>query len=414
MSAEIFLIIGGGLAAATAAEQLRANGFDGKIRIVGAERHLPYIRPPLSKGYLLGTEERDAVFVQQAEWYTDNDVDLLSGVVATLLDPDSHHVTLASGGELDYDRLLLATGASPRHLDVAGAQTAGVPTPGIHYLRTLDHSDDLRAELSGGGRRVAIVGSGWIGLELAAAASTYGNDVTVIGRGEIPLQTAIGAELGQIFRTLHEEHGVEFRMLARVREFTVRDGAVTGVVTDSGEVPADVVIVGAGAIPATALAASGGLVVHDGIVVDEQLLTSDTDIVAAGDAANPWNALLARHMRSEHWANAIASGTVAAKTMLDIPAALDDVPYFYTDQYDLGMEFSGYSPLLPNARVVYRGDVGAREFIAFWLAGDQVVAGMNVNVWDVQDDIQALIRSREPVDHDALVDPAVPLATLVG
>ncbi|PWB98201.1 NAD(P)/FAD-dependent oxidoreductase [Salinibacterium hongtaonis] len=409
MSAETLLIVGGGLAAATAAEQLRANGFAGTIRIIAAERHRPYIRPPLSKGYLLGTEGRDAVDAQPAEWYEENGIELILGAIATSVDPAGHHVGLADGRAFDYDRLLLATGASPRHLELPGAQSVGV-----HYLRTLDQSDDLRAALSEGGRTVAVVGAGWIGLELAAAAQVYGNEVTVIGRGEEPLQAAIGVELGRVFRRMHEEHGVRFRMQASPQSFIERDGAVAAVVTESGEVAADLVIVGAGVVPATALAASAGLIVLDGIVVDESLRSSDTDIFAAGDVANPWNAVLARHARSEHWANAIASGTVAAKTMLDIPAVLDDVPYFYTDQYDLGMEFSGYSSLLQTARVVYRGDVGAREFMAFWLAGDRVVAGMNVNVWDVQEQIVALVRSLEPVDREKLADPSVPLASLAG
>ncbi|TQL47056.1 NAD/ferredoxin-dependent reductase-like protein [Homoserinimonas aerilata] len=411
MSTDTILIIGAGLAGATAAEELRTAGFDGTIQMLGAERHLPYLRPPLSKGYLLGKEDRDSVFVKPAEWYAENDVevDVAEGSRVASVDLAGHHVTLTDDRTLPYDRLLLATGAQPRRLDVPGADARG-----IHYLRTLENSLELKKALSDGGRRVVVIGAGWIGLELAAAARGYNNEVTVVGHGDTPLAAALGTELGTMFKQLHEQNGVEFRMPAAANSFTVRDGAVVGVMTDAGELPADLVIVGAGATPDTVLAEAAGLEVDNGVLVDESLRSSDPDVFAAGDVANPFNAYLGERLRSEHWANAIDSGKVAARSILGQPAALDVVPYFYTDQYDLGMEFAGYSPLLQDARVVYRGDREKREFVAFWLRGDRLVAGMNVNVWDVNDDIKALISGGRAVDAAKLADPDAPLASAAG
>jgi 3-phenylpropionate/trans-cinnamate dioxygenase ferredoxin reductase subunit len=261
---------------------------------------------------------------------------------------------------------------------------------------------------------VVLVGAGWIGLEIAAAAREFGNSVTAIGRETIPLQGPLGDELGGVFQHLHEEHGVRFRLPANLVEFHARDDRVTGVLTDAGDLPADLVVVGIGAVPNTALAEQAGLDIQNGILVDQSLATSAPDVFAAGDVANAYHPVVKQHMRNEHWANAIASGTVAARSMLGTPAALDGIPYFYTDQYDLGMEYSGYPPLTPGATVIYRGDVAAREFIAFWLAEDRVVAGMNVNVWDVNEQVQRLIASGQPVDAARLADPAVPLAELAA
>jgi NADPH-dependent 2,4-dienoyl-CoA reductase/sulfur reductase-like enzyme len=397
-----YVIVGGGLAAATAAERIRELDADGTIHLFAGEAHNPYIRPPLSKELMLGKDGRDSVFVHPGEWYREHDVVLATRERVSRL--GDHLVELDGGREVPFDRLLLATGATPRELGVDGEDAAG-----IRSLRTLEDSENLKALLETGGRRVAVIGAGWIGLELAAAARTYGNHVTVIAPGSVPLGRALGAELGGVFRELHEQNGVVFRMETKVTGFTADDRHVTGVETTEGRIPADLVIVGAGAIPDTALAAAAGLDIDNGILVDQHMATSAADVFAAGDVANAYHPVIRQRMRNEHWANAIAGGKVAGASMAGSESSLDDIPYFYTDQYDLGMEYSGYPPLTQDAEVVYRGDRPGREFIAFWLAGDRVVAGMNVNVWDVNEDVQKLIRRDAPVDRARLADPAIPL-----
>lgn len=400
MTAQQFVIVGGGLAAATAAEQLRQRGVHGDIHLFAAEPHNPYIRPPLSKEYLLGKDGRDSVFVHPSGWYSEHGVTLSTGErVASIGD---HVVTLEKGREVPFDKLLIATGAQPRHLDLPGADD-----PSIHYLRTLDDSEKLKAEIGGGGKQVVFVGSGWIGLELAAAAKGFGNAVTIVAPEQVPLEGPLGVELGTMFRELHEQNGVAFRLGTQVTGF--EPGAV---LTDGGPVPADVIVVGVGAAPDTALAEAAGIEVDNGILTDAHLATSMPDVYAAGDVANPMHPVINQRMRNEHWANAIAGGKVAAASMAGADAVLDDIPYFYTDQFDLGMEYSGYPPLTRDARVVFRGDRPGREFIAFWLNGSKVVAGMNVNVWDVNEEVQRLIREGKDVDVDKLTNPDVDLTSL--
>jgi NAD(P)H-nitrite reductase len=407
---EVFTIIGGGLAGATAAETLRSEGFLGRIRLFAGEAHAPYIRPPLSKEYLKGDAERDSIFVQKPEWYGEHRVELQQGVSVQSIDVDARTITLADGRSEGYDRLLLATGAVPRHLPLEGANLDGV-----HYLRTVEDSERLRGEIAAGGRRVVIIGSGWIGLEVASAARGYGNDVTVIGREALPLDNVLGAELGAVFAALHTDNGVRLIGAANTRSIEGEDGHVTAVVTETETIGAetigaDVVVIGAGAIPAVELAKSAGLTVDNGIIADESLRTDVPEIFVAGDVANAYHPVAGAHLRNEHWANAIAQGKAAAKSMLGQSVVFDEIPYFYTDQFDLGMEYSGYPTLTGDATVVFRGDVEKREFIAFWVAGGRVVAGMNVNIWDVNDDVQALIRSGRTVDVARLSDAQVPLA----
>jgi 3-phenylpropionate/trans-cinnamate dioxygenase ferredoxin reductase subunit len=410
MATNGIVIVGGGLAGATAAEELRERGYEGPVHLFGAEPHNPYIRPPLSKEYFLGKDARDSVFVHPETWYREKKIVITTGErVASIGD---HVVTLGSGREVPFDRLLLATGATPRRLDVPGSDA-----PGIHYLRTIENSEALRDEIADGGRQVVVVGSGWIGLELAAAARGYGNTVTVVGPGKIPLAGPLGDELGTMFRELHEQNGVTFRLETKVLGFAQTDGRVSGVETEAGVIPADVVVVGIGAAPDTALAEAAGMAIAepgngDGILVDEHLATSAPDVFAAGDVANAFHPVIGQHMRNEHWANAIASGKVAGASLAGADASLDDIPYFYTDQYDLGMEYAGYPPLTKDAEILYRGDRTNREFIAFWMQGDRVVAGMNVNVWDVNEDVQKLIRRDGPVDRARLVDESVALTAV--
>lgn len=402
------LIIGGGVAGGTAAEALRDEGFDGDITLVAAEPHPPYQRPPLSKGYLGGEEGLDAVHLHPSEWYADHGIRLVTGVAATALDPAGHAVELADGATLRYDAVLLATGAQPRMLPLPGHEL-----PGVMTLRRLDDSDALAADLRGGGKHLAVIGAGWIGMEAAATVRGFGNEVTILERSSVPLGEALGDEMGEVFRALHLEHGVDVRTSVGVDRI-VGDDRARGVVVDEETVEADLVLIGVGAVPDTALAESAGLEILNGILTDAALRTSAPDVYAAGDAANPFHPVVQRHMRSEHWANALSAGKVAARSMLGLPASHSDIPYFYTDQYDLGMELSGYAPLMTDADVVVRGDRDAREFIAFWVDDGRVVAGMNVSVWDVNETVQALIRSGERVDLERLRDPGVALEKLLS
>jgi|tagenome__1003787_1003787.scaffolds.fasta_scaffold20952864_1 NADPH-dependent 2,4-dienoyl-CoA reductase/sulfur reductase-like enzyme len=402
---DTFVLIGGGLAGAKAAETLRAEGFDGRVVLIGEEPEAPYERPPLSKGYLLGSDEREKARVHEPGWYEAHDVDLRTGTRAVGLDATARRVELDTGEWLSYDRLLLATGSSARRLPVPGADLEGV-----RYLRALPDADGLLAEFRKGGRRVVVVGGGWIGLEASAAARTHGNDVTVVEPQPTPLYGVLGPAMGEVFGRLHREHGVDLRTGTGVEAF-VGSGTVSGVRTDTGEeIPADVVLVGVGAVPNTGLAEDAGLRVDRGIVTDAALRASAPDVFAAGDVASAFHPLYARHVRVEHWANALNQGPAAARSMLGQDVSYDRVPYFFTDQYDLGMEYSGLGG--PGDSVVCRGNPDDGEFIAFWLDGGRVTAGMNVNVWDVTDPIQALVRSNRPVDAVRLADPDVPLESL--
>jgi 3-phenylpropionate/trans-cinnamate dioxygenase ferredoxin reductase subunit len=408
-SEETHVIIGASLAGAKAAQTLREEGFTGRLVLVGAETERPYERPPLTKGFLLGKEAQEKAYVHDEGWYTDHNVELLLGVAAVGIDRSAHEVRLADGGTLSYDRLLLTTGASPRRLSAPGADLGG-----LYYIRTMRDSTALRDAIRPGDKRVVVVGAGWIGLETAAAAREYGNEVTIVEPEAAPLYRHLGPELGGSFADLHRDHGVEMLLGEGVSAIS-GSGRLTGVVTSGDrELPADLVIVGIGVVPNTGLAEAAGLEVNNGIVVDESLRTSDPDIYAAGDVANFQHPLLGKRIRVEHWANALNGGPAAARAMLGQKVAYDRIPYFFTDQYELGMETSGVSIPGEYDEVVYRGDVKSLEYVAFWLSGGRVVAGMNVNVWDVTDEIQALIRSGHPVDKTRLADPKVPLSDLTG
>ncbi|MFE7710733.1 NAD(P)/FAD-dependent oxidoreductase [Streptomyces sp. NPDC057486] len=412
-----FVIVGGGLAGAKAAETLRAEGFSGRVILVGDERDHPYERPPLSKGYLAGKEARESVFVHETAWYAGADVELHLGTPVTALDRDARSVELGDGTVIHYDKLLLATGAEPRRLDIPGTDLAGV-----HHLRRLAHADRLKNVLSALGRdngHLVIAGAGWIGLEVAAAARGYGAEVTIVEPEATPLLRVIGPELGQIFTELHSDHGVRFHFGRKLTEIIGQDGMVLAARTDDGEEhPAHDVLAAIGAAPRAALAEAAGLDIAarsdgGGIAVDASLRTSDPHIYAAGDVANAQHPLLGTRLRVEHWANALNSGPAAARAMLGQDVSYDRVPYFFSDQYDLGLEYSGWAPPGSYDQVVIRGDAGKREFIAFWLKDRRVLAGMNVNVWDVTGTVQELIKAGRPVDPDALADPSVPLESLV-
>ena len=409
MSERLFVIVGGGLAGAKAARTLRDEGFDGRVVLVSRETELPYERPPLSKGYLLGKEPFEKAVVNDREWYDTHGVELRSGVSATSLDPAAHTVGLDDGATLTYDRLLLATGALPRLLDVPGADEAPV-----RYLRTRADSDELRADLAGGTRRVVVIGGGWIGLEAAAAARELGHDVTVLFPAELPLLAPLGREMAAVFAALHTDHGVVLVPGSKAAAIEP-DGSGWLVRDEAGTTyAADVLVAGIGAVPDSGLAEAAGLdMERGGVLADPGLRTSDPDVLVAGDIAAIWYDRYQTHIRLEHWATALNSGPAAARSMLGQEVVYERVPYFYTDQFDLGMEYSGRSA--DATQVVTRGAVAAREFVAFWIGADgRVLAGMNVNIWDVVEDIQALLRSEAPVDLARLTDPTVALSELLA
>jgi 3-phenylpropionate/trans-cinnamate dioxygenase ferredoxin reductase subunit len=406
---QTFVIVGAGLAGAKAAEALRTNGFEGKVILIGDEADRPYDRPPLSKGYLLGNTERERIYIHPAQWHTEHDIDLRLGTRVTEIDRAAHQVNTEHGEALGYDRLLMATGSSPRRLEVPGADLAGV-----HYLRRVADSDALQAAFAAA-QRVAIIGAGWIGLETAAAARAAGRHVTLFERDKLPLLSVLGAEVAETYAALHRAHGVELHPDADVAEIIGAAGKVTCVrLADREVVAADTVVIGVGIVPNIALAASAGLAIDNGVVVDEHLATTDPDVFAAGDVANVYYPLLGTHLRLEHWSAALNQGPVAAANMMGTATSYDKVPYFFSDQYDSGMEYSGYVPRTGYDEIVFRGDVTSGKFIAFWLKGGTVLAGMNVNTWDVTDAIEALVRSGARPDPWKLADPDVLLTDLTG
>ncbi|WP_128376807.1 NAD(P)/FAD-dependent oxidoreductase [Streptomyces cavernae] len=412
---QTFVIVGGGLAGAKAAETLRAEGFTGRVILICDERDHPYERPPLSKGFLLGKAERDSVFVHEPAWYANHDIELHLGEPVTAIDRAARAVRFGDGTTVHYDKLLLATGAEPRRLDIPGTGLAGV-----HHLRRLAHAERLKGVLAALGRdngHLVIAGAGWIGLEVAAAAREYGAEVTVVAPSPTPLYSVFGPEVGELFAELHRAHGVRFHFGARLTEIIGQDGMVLAARSDDGEEhPAHDVLAAIGAAPRTALAEAAGLELAaegGGIAVDEGLRTSDPDIYAAGDVAAFPHPLFGTRLRVEHWANALNGGPAAARAMLGRQVTYDRVPYFFSDQYDMGMEYSGWAPPGSYDQVLIRGDAGKRQFIAFWLKDGRVLAGMNVNVWDVTEQIQRLVRSRAEVDVEALADPSRPLDSLV-
>ena len=396
------VVVGGGLAGAKAVEALRERGYDGSLVLVGDEADLPYERPPLSKGYLQGEQAFTDAVVHPEQWYAEHEVELRRGVAAMALDRAARQVELADGGTLGYDRLLLATGAVPRRLSLPGGEAA-------HYLRTHHDSDTLRAALRPGAR-VVVIGGGWIGLEVAAAARRADAAVTLVESAELPLLGVLGPQMARVFADLHREHGVELRLGARLEEIRV-DGAgtATGVRLADGELDADLVVAGVGVAPEDSLARAAGLAVDDGVLVDAALRTDDPAVFACGDVANHAHPVLGRRVRVEHWASALNQPAVAAAAMLgEAGAHYDRLPYFFTDQYDLGMEYLGLATPDETDRVVVRGDLAGREFVAFWLdAGRRLLAAMNVNVWDVADALRPLIAERRVVDPDRLADASV-------
>jgi 3-phenylpropionate/trans-cinnamate dioxygenase ferredoxin reductase subunit len=391
MSAPIVLV-GGGLATGTAVRELRTQGYDGGLVVVAGEPHPPYERPPLSKGYLLGNEPAEKALVNDPEWYAEHDVDLRTGVTVEAIDPGAHTLT-AGGQELAWSGLVLATGATPRRLGLA--DDSGVP---VHYLRTLDDSTALKEQLRPGAR-IGIIGGGWIGLEVASAARQAGAEVVVLEALDQPLLGVVGPEVGALFAQLHRERGVDVRTGVRIEQIAVGSGqdSVGATIGLAGGDTLDVdrLVVGVGVTPATELATASGIAVDNGILVDASLRTSAPDVYAAGDVANVDHPVLGHRLRVEHWDTAIKHGTVAAANLLGGQVVADHLPYFFTDQYALGLEYVGNPGPEGFDRVVVAGDtegpVEGRTFRVWWLRGDRVVAGMHVNDWDAIDRVRELV-----------------------
>jgi 3-phenylpropionate/trans-cinnamate dioxygenase ferredoxin reductase component len=399
-------IVGAGLAGARAAEALRKDGYEGAITLFGDEPERPYIRPPLSKEYLRGETERERVYVHPEAFYTEQRIEVRPSTRVRAIDASARDVILTDDRRLPFDRLLIATGANPRMLSVEGADL-----PGVLTFRTLADADALRAAIVEA-QRVVVIGAGWIGSEVAASLRTLGREVVVIGPEAVPLERVLGPDIGGVYRDLHLAHGVDLRAGTTVQRIVGIDH-VEGVETSTGErIPADLVVVGIGVQPRMELAQDAGLTVGDGIEVGAWLETSVPGIFAAGDVASAWHPFYGRRLRSEHWANAKFQGSAVGRSMLGSTAPFDRIPYFYSDQYDMGMEYTGHGSA--TDRVVVRGNLADRKFVAFWLADGRVVAGMNANIWDVAKPIEQLIRSRAVVDPEALADPSVPIDDLAG
>ncbi|MGH8960434.1 MAG: NAD(P)/FAD-dependent oxidoreductase [Jatrophihabitantaceae bacterium] len=407
-TASNIVIVGGGLAGAKAAEALRGAGYNGGLTLVGDERHLPYERPPLSKSYLAGSSPFEDAITLSQDWYDEHDVDLRLGVHASSLDTRAHEVRFADRAALHYDKLLLATGAVPRRLSLPGSDAEGV-----HYLRSREDSDAIRGTF-GPGKHLVIIGAGWIGLEVAAAARGAGTEVTVVEVADLPLLGVLGPDIAQVFADLHTANGVDLRLGAKLEQLTVTDGRVSGVrLADGASLPADAIVVGVGVLPNVAIAETAGLALDNGVLVDASLRTSDPDVYAVGDIANHEHPTLGTRVRVEHWATALNQPAIAAAAMLGGEDEYTELPYFFSDQYDLGMEYVGYAPKGSYDRVVVRGDLATREFVAFWLDADsRIRAAMNVNVWDVVDAVKPLIEQGRVVDPERLADTAVEYAQL--
>lgn len=395
------VVVGGGLAAGTAVFELRERGFDGEITLVADEAHPPYERPPLSKSVLLGEKEADSAILKETGWYADHAVDLRTGTHVESIDLAGRRVR-ANGESIPYDRLLLATGARPRALAMADDSGASVG-----YLRTIDDSVALRARF-GEGFRLGVVGGGWIGLEAAAAARTSGAEVTVLESLDLPLLRVLGPEVAGVMAELHREHGVDLRTGAEITAISRVDDEVHVRLGDGSTLVVDHLLVGIGVQPNTEIAEAAGLVVENGIRTDRHLRTSHEDVFAAGDVANADHPVLGRSLRVEHWDTAIQHGKVAAANLMGGEADADALPYFFTDQYDFGMEYVGNAAPGGYDRVLLRGDVEGRVFTAWWLDGAHVVAGMHANDWDAIDDVRRIVG--RTVDVDRLADERTPLA----
>ncbi|MDH0142052.1 NAD(P)/FAD-dependent oxidoreductase [Aquipseudomonas alcaligenes] len=404
------IIIGAGHAGGELAIALRNEGWEGRILLLGEEAHLPYHRPPLSKAYLAGSVEKSSLSIRPQMAYDKANVEFIGGVRVSRIDRANQRLELADGSQLAYDKLAIATGGRPRPLSVPNAAVAE-RCANFHYLRTLDDVEQIRAQLAPG-KRLAIVGGGYIGLEVAASAIAQGLQVTVLEALPRVLQRVTAAELSAYYERKHREAGVDIRTGVQVADLEVTGDTVTAVLcADGSRLAADLVVVGIGLLANTELAAEAGLQVDNGILVDEHAQTSDPHIYAAGDCTNHPNALLGRRLRLESVPNALEQSRVAAANMAGKAKTYASVPWFWSDQYELKLKMVGLAEGFE--RLVLRGDPATDSFSAFYLKGDKVLAADTVN--RPQDFIAAkrLVAEGIAVTDAQLADDSRPLKELL-
>jgi 3-phenylpropionate/trans-cinnamate dioxygenase ferredoxin reductase subunit len=399
------LIVGGNLTGGAAVSTLRTEGFDGRVVLIGQEPHVPYERPPLSKGYLRGEETADHAFLRPKEWYEQNDVELRLGVTAARLDPGNHQVELSGGERIGYDQVLVATGGRNRSLDVPG-----VDLEGVHQLRTFEEADRIKAEAVAG-RRAVVVGAGFIGCEVAASLRHLDVEVEVVEIFEVPLQRVLGAEVGRVFEAIHRDAGVRFHFQQVVDRFEGQ-GRVESVLTSGGHrIECDFVVVGVGIEPNVEWLAGSDVELDNGVVVNEFCRTNVEGVHAAGDVANHWHPVFQRRIRVEHWDNALKQGAAAARTMMGKGVPFDDPHWFWSDQYEHNLQSIGLAPEWDE--LVVRGSMDQRNFVAFYLKDQLVRAAVGLNRGKDVRRSAGLIRAKRPVAPTLLRDEDVDLKRLI-
>jgi 3-phenylpropionate/trans-cinnamate dioxygenase ferredoxin reductase component len=403
---EHLVIVGGGQAAAQAVQSLRQQSFSGAITLLGDEPFPPYQRPPLSKKYFAGELARERLFLRPAAFYAEKNVALEQSARVEEIEPAAHRVRLRDGRTLAYDRLLLATGSRARSLEVPGADL-----PGVHYLRTITDVDAITASLAPGAR-VLLVGAGYIGLEVAAVARLRGFEVTVLEAADRVMSRTVSVEVSAFYAACHRAAGVAIHCGAAVKALHGATRATNVETADGRTFDCDAVIAGIGIVPNVELAAGAGLPCSNGIVVDELAQTADPHIVAAGDCTNHPLPLFERRVRLESVPNAIHQAKVAAATLLGAPAPYSEVPWFWSDQYDLKLQIAGLSAGYDE--VVVRGDPGARSFAAFYLRAGQLLAVDAVNSPREFIAGKKLVANRARIAADVLRDAGVDLTPLAA
>jgi 3-phenylpropionate/trans-cinnamate dioxygenase ferredoxin reductase component len=394
-----FVIVGAALAGGTAAATLRREGFDGSLTLIGAEEHLPYERPPLSKSFLRGETSFDAALVEpQAFWY-DNDVELRLGTRVASVDPGGRTVVLEGGEQVPFDRLLIATGARNRRFPIPG-----LDLPGIYDLRSVDDAERIRAEMAPGGN-VVIAGMGFIGSEVAASLRQKGLEVAVVDGNAAPLARVLGDEVGGVLEAIHRDKGVRMHFLDRVAEFE-GIGRVERVVTAGGlRLDCDFVVLGLGVEPVTGFLDGSGIEIDNGIVVDELCRTNVEGVFAAGDVANHLNPVFGRRVRVEHWQNAIKHGQAAAHSMLGKGSPYRDTYWFWSDQYESNLQYVGYHTEWDT--LVVRGALEERNFLAFYVKDGRILATVGIGRGEEVQRCAPLIEAQAPVDLSKLSDERI-------
>ena len=406
------MIVGASVAGATAAATLREEGFDGPIRLVGAEAQPPYNRPPLSKGYLRGEESFEAQLVKPAGYYAEQRIELTPGVRATAIDAAHKSVTLESGERIDYDRLLVATGGRNRALSVPGADLANV-----FQLRTVEDCDRIRVAIQRA-RRVVVMGLGFIGCEVSASLRQLRIEVTAVAGSRAPLTHVLGEEVGEVLGDIHRENGVELVLEDSVASLE-GPGRVERVRTRNGRVlECDMVVAGIGIVPNTELLAAAGAEVDDGVLVDARCRTSLPDVFAAGDVTKHLHPIFGR-LRVEHWNNGYQQGRAAARSLLGAEQPYDYVHSFWSDQYDHVIEYVGFARTWDQ--LVFRGRLDSRKFLGFYLQGGVVQAAVGLDRGGDPEDPKGegelkaavdMIRARATPDPAKLIDEDVDLRRL--